>query len=158
MLTLASRFVAPSVGASLHSLAARFLRFSTNALTGVRQPSAVAVATFVVSAPPPSPATPSRAAAIQPGALDGIHLYAQPARDWGGTYWPCGRLNAFILQMAAHGRCVSAAMMLGHRHYAVEQLAAARKMPDGALRSLAAELEAYFDAPPDGALQQHAAR
>ena len=74
----------------------------------------------------------------------------------GVTYWPCERLNAFILQMAAHGHCVSAAMMLGHRPYAVQQLAAAQQVPDDALRSLAAELQAYFDAPADTAVQQRA--
>ena len=67
------------------------------------------------------------------------------------TYWPCERLNAFILQMAAHGHCVSAAMMLGHRPYAVEQLAAAQQVADDTLRSLATELQAYFAAPADSA-------
>lgn len=47
-------------------------------------------------------------------------------------------------------------MMLGHRPYAVQQLAAAQQVPDEALRSLAAELQAYFDAPPDTAVQQRA--
>jgi len=72
----------------------------------------------------------------------------------GVTYWPCDLLNAFILQMAAHGHCVSAAMMLGHRPYAVQQLAAAQQMPDEALRGVAAQLQAYFDVPPETASQQ----
>ena len=45
-------------------------------------------------------------------------------------------------------------MMLGHRPYAVQQLAAAQQVPDEALRSLAAELQSYFDAPPDSAAQR----
>ncbi len=45
-------------------------------------------------------------------------------------------------------------MMLGHRPYAVQQLAAAQQVPDEALRSLVAELQAYFDAPPDSAVQR----
>lgn len=75
----------------------------------------------------------------------------------GVTYWPCDLLNAFILQMAAHGHCVSAAMMLGHRPYAVRQLAAAQQVPDEALRSVAAQLQAYFDVPLGTASQQSAA-
>lgn len=74
------------------------------------------------------------------------------------TYWPCERLNAFILQMAAHGHCVSAAMMLGHRPYAVEQLAVAQQVADDALRGLATELQAYFDAPADSATSPLTAR
>lgn len=61
-------------------------------------------------------------------------------------YWPCERLNAFVLQMAAHGRCVNTDMMLGHRPYAQEQLAAARAIGNEELAALAAQLQAYFDA------------
>ena len=70
------------------------------------------------------------------------------------SYWPCERLNAFILQMAAQGHCVNAAMMLGHRPYAEEQLAKALAVPDDGLRALAAELRTYFEAPPEGAVLQ----
>ncbi|EER58261.1 hypothetical protein AcdelDRAFT_4167 [Acidovorax delafieldii 2AN] len=66
------------------------------------------------------------------------------------AYWPCERLNAFILKMAAHGQCVNAAMMLGHRPYALEQLARARALGDPDLAGLAARLQAYFDATPSG--------
>ena len=66
------------------------------------------------------------------------------------AYWPCERLNAFILKMAAHGQCVNAAMMLGHRPYALEQLARARALGDPDLAGLAAPLQAFFDATPPG--------
>lgn len=64
------------------------------------------------------------------------------------TYWPCDLLNAFILKMAATGRCVNTAMMLGHKPYAQQQLDVARNASDEALRQLAARLQTYFDAPP----------
>lgn len=60
-------------------------------------------------------------------------------------YWPCELLNAFILRMAAAGRCVNTAMMLGHQPYALEQLAAARAVPDEGLHAAADRLQAYFD-------------
>jgi hypothetical protein len=61
-------------------------------------------------------------------------------------YWPCELLNAFILKMAATGHCVNAAMMLGHRPYALEQLAVARAVQDERLNALALRLRTYFDA------------
>jgi len=66
------------------------------------------------------------------------------------TYWPCDLLNAFVLKMAAHGCCVNMSMMLGHRAYALEQLALARSVHDGDLHQLATPLLAYFSAPADG--------
>lgn len=63
-------------------------------------------------------------------------------------YWPCDLLNAFVLQMAATGHCVNTAMMLGHRPYALEQLATARAEQGEELHTLAAQLQAYFDAAP----------
>lgn len=75
-------------------------------------------------------------------------LSARPVAE--AAYWPCERLNAFILKMAAHGQCVNAAMMLGHRPYALEQLARARALGDPDLAGLAAPLQAYFDATPSG--------
>lgn len=83
------------------------------------------------SAPPISPA-PARAS------------QACPAPS--AHYWPCELLNAFILKMAATGHCVSAAMMLGHRGYALEQLGVALGVQDDSLNALARQLQTYFDA------------
>lgn len=70
-------------------------------------------------------------------ALDGAHC--------GTAYWPARSMDAFLLRMAAHGRCVSAAMMLGDRRYAVEQLEHAWSVPEDApLQALADELAPYF--------------
>lgn len=77
--------------------------------------------------PEPAPATPD------PGTGPSPH------------YWPCEQLNAFILQMAAQGHCVNAAMMLGDRTYAFEQLARARRSGVPDLIRLAAELQTFFD-------------
>ena len=53
--------------------------------------------------------------------------------------------------MAATGHCVNTAMMLGHRPYALEQLAVARAIQDHSLNALALRLQAYFDvAAPQG--------
>jgi hypothetical protein len=62
-------------------------------------------------------------------------------------YCPKELLGTFTLLMAGHGRCVSAAMMLGEREYAMWQLARAHTMADDALRSIAVRLFQYFDDP-----------
>jgi len=60
-------------------------------------------------------------------------------------YCPTGLLSAFSLLMAGHGRCISTAMMLGDREYAMWQLARAHTLQDRELREVAARLFAYFD-------------
>lgn len=147
MLTFASPSVAPSVAAWIGSLAAPFTTlFSTTTVHLARQPAVVST-------------MGAHQAAVGDQFVDQASPCLSRSEDAasGVTYWPCERLNAFILQMAAHGHCVSAAMMLGHRPYAVQQLAAAQQVPDEALRSLAAELQAYFNVPPDTAVQPLAA-
>jgi hypothetical protein len=47
--------------------------------------------------------------------------------------------------MGGHGRCISTAMMLGDREYAMWQLARAHTFGDPELREVAARLFAYFD-------------
>lgn len=60
------------------------------------------------------------------------------------TYWPAETLNVFMLRMAAAGHCVNAAMMLGDRHYALQQLTLALALKDQALQEMASELSDYF--------------
>jgi len=60
-------------------------------------------------------------------------------------YWPTELLATFTLLMAGHGRCVSSAMMLGDREYALWQLARAHTMDDDRLREVAVQLFSYFD-------------
>lgn len=61
------------------------------------------------------------------------------------SYCPTELLGTFTLLMAGHGRCVSAAMMLGDREYAMWQLARAHTMADDLLRVASVRLFAYFD-------------
>jgi hypothetical protein len=61
------------------------------------------------------------------------------------TYWPVGPMQAFTLCMASHGVCVSSAMMLGDRQYALAQLARAHALDDEALRELAVLLFQHFE-------------
>lgn len=61
------------------------------------------------------------------------------------TYWPVGQMQAFTLSMASHGLCVSSAMMMGDRRYALEQLACAHTLDDDALRELAVSLFHRFE-------------
>jgi hypothetical protein len=60
-------------------------------------------------------------------------------------YCPARLLSAFCLLMSGHGRCVSTAMMLGDREYAMWQLARAHTFADPELREIAARLFGYFD-------------
>ena len=60
-------------------------------------------------------------------------------------YWPAHALDAFLLQMAARGHCISATMMLGDRGYALDQLQHARAMPGDTLQSAVRELSDYFE-------------
>lgn len=62
-------------------------------------------------------------------------------------YCPLELLGTFTLLMAGHGRCVSAAMMLGDREYAMWQLARAHTLADESVRSVAVRLFTYFDDP-----------
>ena len=73
-------------------------------------------------------------------ASDEFEPLAGPA-----AYCPAQMLASFSLLMAGHGRCVSTAMMLGDREYAMWQLARARALPDEELHQVAQRLFTYFD-------------
>jgi hypothetical protein len=76
-------------------------------------------------------------------SLDASDDFELPAR--GMRYCPTELLGMFTLLMAGHGRCVSSAMMLGDREYAMWQLARAQTLPDDELRTVAKRLFPYFD-------------
>jgi hypothetical protein len=82
------------------------------------------------------------ATATQPGSLDASDDY-EPA-EMSARYCPGALLNRFTLLMAGHGRCVSTAMMLGDREYALWQLACARALGDADLDDAADRLSNYF--------------
>jgi len=93
-----------------------------------------------------SHATISETAAAGSGydtSLDASDDFEVPVQA--SRYCPTELLGTFTLLMAGHGRCVSAAMMLGDREYAMWQLARAQTLPDEELKSIALRLFAYFD-------------
>lgn len=75
-------------------------------------------------------------------------LIGRPA-DAGGEpdyhYWPRELLNAFSLEMAAHGICVNASMMLGDAAYAHQKLAQAQALADASVNELVGRMRAYFE-------------
>jgi hypothetical protein len=86
-----------------------------------------------------SPISPASRSMPAPAALDDYPGLVEP------RYWPTELLATFTLLMAGHGRCVSSAMMLGDREYALWQLARAHTMDDERLRAVAVQLFSYFD-------------
>lgn len=95
-------------------------------------------------APLESPPRSDSSYALQAQAASGADA------GWGHArctraYWPAHALNEFLLRMASHGRCVSAAMMLGDCSYAALQLERAKAIPgDMALQALVSQLSSYF--------------
>lgn len=100
--------------------------------------------------PSPSPSlSSSHIPSASPALLTALQAPLVPVwrpADNQGHYWPCDLLRAFTLQMATHGQCVNADMMLGDAHYALEKLSLAHSSGDERLRNLAVQLFGFFDA------------
>lgn len=97
-----------------------------------------------------TPARPADAYAVADfdgpaDSLDASDEFESPLAP--ARYCPTGLLARFTLLMAGHGRCVSSAMMLGDREYALWQLARAQAMADEELGKVAARLFAWLDEP-----------
>ncbi|HYF19886.1 MAG TPA: hypothetical protein VEA40_18610, partial [Ramlibacter sp.] len=88
---------------------------------------------------------PEESSPDQSTSLDASDDFELPASS--SHYCPTELLSSFTLLMAGHGRCVSSAMMLGDREYAMWQLARAQTLGDEELRGVALRLFAYFDEP-----------
>jgi hypothetical protein len=58
--------------------------------------------------------------------------------------WPEALLENFCLRMASQGMCVSRALMLCDRRYALEQISHGHNMADDRLRTMAVELFRHF--------------
>lgn len=69
--------------------------------------------------------------------------------------WPPEVLEAFTLRMASHGMCVSRALMMCDRTYALQQLKDAHNLPDDTLRLLAVQLFRHFEARQSGIRALH---
>ncbi len=66
-------------------------------------------------------------------------------RDTGcAEIWPGELLDRFCLRMSSQGMCVSRALMLCDRRYALEQISHAHDMADDRLRVMAVELFRHF--------------
>ena len=69
--------------------------------------------------------------------------------------WPVELLEQFCLRMSSQGMCVSRALMICDRRYALEQLAHAHNMADDALRMMAVQLFRHFEARQSGIAGLH---
>lgn len=64
--------------------------------------------------------------------------------------WPPELLEAFTLRMSRHGMCVSRALMMCDRRYALQQLKDAHSLADDTLRLMAVQLFRHFEARQSG--------
>lgn len=89
-----------------------------------------------------NPSTPSRAMPLL--LSEGDERWARQSNQWRERQlalpWPAQLLQSFCLRMSSKGMCVSQAMMLCDRQYAMEQLAHAHNLDDEVLRGMAVEL------------------
>jgi len=96
----------------------------------------------------------SQAAEAMPLLAQGDERWAQRQPQWRerelAMAWPNDLLEAFSLRMASHGMCVSRALMLCDRRYALQQLVHAHNMADDSLRLMAAQLFRHFEARQSG--------
>lgn len=89
----------------------------------------------------------------------------QPSRELSSTAsrlaremapaWPAELLEQFCLRVSSQGMCVSRALMICDRRYALEQLAHAHNMADDALRVMAVQLFRHFEARQSGIAGLH---
>jgi hypothetical protein len=69
--------------------------------------------------------------------------------------WPTELLEHFCLRMSSQGMCVSRALMICDRRYALEQLSHAHNMADDTLRMMAVQLFRHFEARQSGIAGLH---
>jgi hypothetical protein len=69
--------------------------------------------------------------------------------------WPGELLESFCLRMSGQGMCVSRALMICDRRYALEQLSHAHNMADDTLRLMAVQLFRHFEARQSGIAGMH---
>jgi len=77
-----------------------------------------------------------------------------PERDTSSA-WPAELLERFCLRMSSQGMCVSRALMICDRRYALEQLSHAHNMADDTLRLMAVQLFRHFEARQSGIAGMH---
>jgi hypothetical protein len=102
--------------------------------------------------------SPSPVGAEPPAAMpllaQGDARWAQRQPQWRerelALPWPRELLETFTLRMSRHGMCVSRALMLCDRRYALEQLAHAHNLADDTLQLMAEQLFRHFEARQSG--------
>lgn len=94
-----------------------------------------------------------------PSLQQGDARWAQRSPNWRerkvAMPWPLDLLETFTLRMAGHGMCVSRALMLCDRSYALQQLVHAHNLADDHLRLLAVQLFRHFEARQSGIAAVH---
>lgn len=108
----------------------------------------------MTAATAPNASAASTSTLYASGQFGQLHDAATPS-DFGlPRYWPSELLAEFTLQMSARGQCVSTAMMLGSREYAIEKLSHAHTLGDESLRAMVVCMFSYFDDEPCHAVAQ----
>jgi hypothetical protein len=109
----------------------------------------------------PSPSSSHAPSGADPRELlsQGDQRWAQQPQTWRerelAMPWPPVLLEAFTLRMASHGMCVSRALMMCDRRYALQQLLDAHNLADDALRLMAVQLFRHFEARQSGIRSVH---
>ena len=112
------------------------------------------------------PQSTSSSFAAQPGAAAVRDLLSQGDQRWAAAPqswrerelalpWPPELLEAFALRMAAHGMCVSRALMMCDRRYALQQLKDAHDLADDTLRGMAVQLFRHYESRQSGIRAVH---
>ncbi len=110
----------------------------------------------------PSPSMSSTRSAEHPPhdlLAQGDQRWAQQPQTWRerelAMPWPPELLEDFTLRMAGHGMCVSRALMMCDRRYALQQLKDAHNLADDTLRAMAVQLFRHFEARQSGIRSIH---
>lgn len=111
---------------------------------------------------PPTPSTALNARqGLRPEELlsSGDQSWAVAPQTWRerelAMPWPPELLEAFTLRMSRHGMCVSRALMMCDRRYALQQLKDAHNLADDTLRLMAVQLFRHFEARQSGVRAVH---
>lgn len=110
----------------------------------------------------PSPSmssTPTAGGPVHDLLSPGDRHWAQQPQTWRerelAMPWPPELLEGFTLRMASHGMCISRALMMCDRRYALQQLKDAHDLADDTLRLMAVQLFRHFEARQSGIRAVH---
>lgn len=102
----------------------------------------------------PNPSASKLSADTKDHLSQGDERWAQRTPSWRerelAMPWPHELLETFTLRMFSHGMCVSRALMLCDRSYALQQLVHAHSLADDNLRLMAVQLFRHYEARQSG--------